>query len=140
MTGDGKPVIGLTLRHDRIDNFWFVLMHELAHVGKHLANASESFFDDLDASSQDDLREKEAERLACEALIPQDEWRASPARSLRAPEAAQHLANKLRVHPAIIAGRMRYEANNFKILNTMVGFGEVRRLFPETQWKGESDV
>ena len=31
--GDGTPVIGLTLRYDRIDNFWFCLLHELAHVG-----------------------------------------------------------------------------------------------------------
>ena len=26
------PVIGLTLRYDRTDNFWFVLFHELGHV------------------------------------------------------------------------------------------------------------
>ena len=32
----GRPVIGLTLRYDRLDNFWFVLFHELAHVVKHL--------------------------------------------------------------------------------------------------------
>ena len=25
--GDGRSVIGLTLRHDRIDNFWFCLLH-----------------------------------------------------------------------------------------------------------------
>src|ERR1700733_14056381 len=25
---DGTPVIGLTLRHERIDNFWFTLLHE----------------------------------------------------------------------------------------------------------------
>jgi hypothetical protein len=29
---DGTPVIGLTLRYDRLDNFWFCLLHELAHV------------------------------------------------------------------------------------------------------------
>ena len=33
---NGKPVIGLTLRHDRIDNFWFTLLHELAHIGHSL--------------------------------------------------------------------------------------------------------
>ena len=33
---EGRPVIGLTLRYDRIDNFWFTLLHELAHVGLHL--------------------------------------------------------------------------------------------------------
>lgn len=27
-----SPVIGLSLRHDRIDNFWFVLRHEIEHV------------------------------------------------------------------------------------------------------------
>ena len=32
--GDGTPVIALTLRYDRIDNFWFCLLHELAHVGQ----------------------------------------------------------------------------------------------------------
>lgn len=29
---DGTPVIGLTLRYDRVDNFWFCLLHELAHA------------------------------------------------------------------------------------------------------------
>jgi len=29
---DSSPVIGLSMRHDRIDNFWFVLRHELEHV------------------------------------------------------------------------------------------------------------
>ncbi|MHC5829519.1 MAG: HigA family addiction module antitoxin, partial [Nostoc sp.] len=27
-----KPIIALTLRYDRIDSFWFTLMHELAHI------------------------------------------------------------------------------------------------------------
>ena len=31
--GDGRPVVALTLRYDRIDSFWFCLLHELAHVG-----------------------------------------------------------------------------------------------------------
>jgi len=30
---DGAPVIGLSVRYDRLDNFWFCLLHELAHVG-----------------------------------------------------------------------------------------------------------
>jgi HTH-type transcriptional regulator / antitoxin HigA len=29
---DMAPVIGMTLRYDRIDNFWFVLRHECEHV------------------------------------------------------------------------------------------------------------
>ena len=29
---DNSPVIGMSLRFDRIDNFWFVLRHEIEHV------------------------------------------------------------------------------------------------------------
>ena len=68
----GKPpVIGLTLRHDRIDNFWFCLLHELAHLGRHLDGRAEGFVDDLDLPG-DDAREAEADEWAQEALIPRD--------------------------------------------------------------------
>jgi len=33
---NGSPVIALTLRYDRLDNFWFTLCHELAHIALHL--------------------------------------------------------------------------------------------------------
>ena len=33
--GDGTPVVGLTLRYDRVDSFWLCLLHELAHLGSH---------------------------------------------------------------------------------------------------------
>jgi HTH-type transcriptional regulator / antitoxin HigA len=124
-----RPVVGLTLRHDRLDNFWFCLMHELAHISLHLHKDSESFYDDLDAGSGEDVSELEADRLASEVLVPEAVWNTSPARNLRSPDAARHLAEKLRIHPAIVAGRMRYEANNFRILNQSVGRGEVRKLF-----------
>ena len=35
----GEPVVALTLRHDRLDNFWFTLCHELAHLVLHLSPA-----------------------------------------------------------------------------------------------------
>lgn len=129
-----RPVIGLSLRYDRIDNFWFCLMHELAHVSLHLGEGITQFYDDLDVDSQDDPREKEADELASEALIPQEAWVKSPARHLRSPEAARHLADRLGIHPAIAAGRMRHEANSYRILNQLVGHGQVRECFPEIDW------
>ena len=30
-----RTVIGMTIRYDRIDYFWFTLMHELAHAALH---------------------------------------------------------------------------------------------------------
>ncbi|HEV2524447.1 MAG TPA: transcriptional regulator, partial [Gammaproteobacteria bacterium] len=45
---NGSPVIGLTLRYDRVDNFWFCLCHELGHIGRHLdVKKDQVFIDDL---------------------------------------------------------------------------------------------
>lgn len=130
-----KPVIGMTLRHDRLDNFWFCLMHELAHVALHLEKPGDGFFDDLDAESGEDSSEAEADKYAGEALIPEAVWNISPARNLRSPEAAQRLAEQLKIHPAIVAGRIRHAWNNYRILNNLVGRGEVSKLFSSTQWE-----
>ena len=68
----GAPVVGLTLRHDRIDNFWFTLLHELAHICLHfqiLLDTRTAFVDDMEIRSED-AREQEADKLAQELLIP----------------------------------------------------------------------
>ena len=127
------PVIALTLRHDRLDNFWFVVMHELVHLFKHLESESASFYDDLDSDSQADPQEVEADTLATEILIPTDVWRTSPASRLRSPDAANHLAQRLRIHPAIVAGRIRRTYKDYRVLSGLVGQGEVRKHFAEWQ-------
>lgn len=139
MTNKLQPVIGLTLRYDRIDNFWFTVMHELAHLALHLDNESDIFYDDLDIEGDEDPREREANQLAGEALIPQETWNKSPASRLRSPVAAEHLAKQLQIHPAIVAGRMQHEFKAYQLLSNLVGHRKVRRLFPETKW-GDGDV
>ncbi len=129
-----RPVIGLSLRYDRIDNFWHTLMHELAHIALHFDAGITQFYDDLDVESQGDPREQEADQLAGEALIPKSDWKKSPASRLRSPEAAQHLANQLHINPAIVAGRMRHEFKDHRVLNQLVGHGEVRRHFLDINW------
>lgn len=136
MTDQG-PIIGLTLRYDRLDNFWFCLMHELAHIALHLDDnsADQSFFDyDLDVDSVNNAIEAEADKLAGEMLIPENEWRISAASRLRTPEAAQDLAKKLGINTAIVAGRMRYFFKSYRILNNLLGFNQVRSCFPEVKW------
>ena len=126
-----RPVVALTLRHDRIDNFWFVLMHELIHISRHLKADLTAVYDDLDVEDATNAQEREADHLAGEALIPDVEWRKSPASSLRNPDAVQHLASRLRIHPAIVAGRIRHQRKSYRVLNRLVGQGQVRRLFSE---------
>ena len=132
--GDGRPVIGLTLRYDRIDNFWFCLLHELAHVGRHMDNdRGEAFVDDFTLRNlegrREDPRETQADEWAEEALVPRSVWEASAVRDRPTAMAVMNLANALQVHPVIVAGRVRYERKNYRLLSQFVGTGEVRRQF-----------
>jgi HTH-type transcriptional regulator/antitoxin HigA len=125
----GKPVIGMTLRYDRIDNFWFVLLHELFHILKHLKEGEfDSIIDDLEAASDDDI-EQEADKLAREALIPSEVWNQAICRFVRTNRSVRIQASELRINPGIVAGRIRFETNNYTILNDLVGYGEVRKHF-----------
>jgi HTH-type transcriptional regulator/antitoxin HigA len=132
LLADGTPVIGMTLRYDRLDNFWFCLLHELAHVGRHLGNGGERLFvDDLDLRAKDDdTREREADEWAEEALIPKKEWDEHPAQDAPFPSNVLSLAQRVGVHPAVVAGRIRWRDRNYRILSQFVGSGEVRKHFP----------
>lgn len=132
----GNPVVGLTVRYDRIDNFWFTLLHELAHVALHLVDGHEALFvDDLDALQDDDPQEREADRLAGNVLIPRSLWKRSKAYLQRTQVAVEELAQELKIHPAIVAGRIRSETNNYQALSHLVGNGQVRKFFPDVRWQ-----
>lgn len=128
------PVIGLTLRFDRLDNFWFVLLHELVHVQRHLSDEDE-FFDDLETDDQDDPREKEADEVAGETLVPSKQLMESGAWATRSEQAVIRFAASIDVHPAVVAGRIRNKLKNYRLLNQLVGANEVRRWFPVSTWK-----
>ena len=132
LLGEHGPVIGLTLRHDRLDNFWFVLLHEIVHVKKHLRKGSvEDIFDDLDVAAND--IEHEADSLAAQALIPEAVWETALPRFVRSEEAIRDFAAQLKISPAIVAGRIRREAENYTLLNELVGRGAVRKFFAATR-------
>ena len=124
---DTRPVIGLTLRHDRLDNFWFVLIHELVHIERHLGSAD--FFLDNIESEADVKIEKEADRVAMESFIPRNKWRRSDAYKKRSKKAIIEFARELGIHPAIIAGRLRYETGDYTKFTDLLGQGEVQKLF-----------
>jgi hypothetical protein len=62
-----------------------------------------------------------------EALVPLAIWKASEARRHPMPMAVVSLARALQVHPAIVAGRVRHEQRNYRLLSHFVGSGAVRR-------------
>ncbi|MES2356575.1 MAG: transcriptional regulator [Pseudomonadota bacterium] len=132
MLDEQIPIVALTLRHDRIDNFWFALMHELVHVRKHLKASHLFIADSLDDKTRSSKEESEADAGAREALIPAVEWKKSKVRITHAIADAVELANYLRIHPAIVAGRVRHETSNWRLLSALVGeSGEVRKNFED---------
>lgn len=124
-----NPVIGLTNRYDRLDNFWFDLAHELSHIYLHLNQGFNLYFDDLDIKDLSDTREIEADKFAEELLIPSIKWKGSSAQILFTKEAAQDLADELGISVSIVAGRIRYEKKNYKQLSALVGSGEIKQIF-----------
>ena len=82
-----EPVIALSLRYDRLDNFWFVLRHEIEHVlrgdGKDLA-----VIDDLDV----------------------EEGSALP------PEEVAAFSSVAEVHPAIVVGQIQRQLKKYSFL------------------------
>ena len=127
------PIVGLTLRYDRVDHFWFALLHELSHVGRHLDGEKEVFVDDHSLRKQEsgNRQEEEADRWAEDALIPPEVWALSKVRREPTENQVRALADKIEVAPAVIAGRIRFEQNNYRLLTRLVGQGEIRKYFVE---------
>jgi HTH-type transcriptional regulator / antitoxin HigA len=117
---DQSPVIGMSIRRDTIDNFWFVLRHEIEHVlredGKQL-----EIIDDLqgkNAGSSDDLPEEEraANIAAAKFCAPRLESfmaRKHPFYYERDVLAFSQMINR---HPGIVIGQMQFRLDNYKYL------------------------
>ena len=129
MLANGSPVVALTLRYDRLDNFWFVLFHELAHIALHLSfDKTKYFLEDLDCASES-MEEREADKWATDGLIDPETWKASGLSVYSKPSEVLNFANNLRLNSAIPAGRLRRESGDYKSFTKLVGNGEVRILF-----------
>ncbi len=122
------PVIGLTLRHNRVDNFWFVLFHELGHIFLHLFNGIHyDFFDDVTTESRD-MIEQEADQFALNTLISEEKWEGCLSRFALSEDAVKFDAERLNVAASIIAGRIRREQDNYNILTRLIQSGVREQL------------
>ena len=119
---ENSPVIGLSLRYDRIDNFWFVLRHEIEHVIlKHGFATGEIILDtELEGSKAgqgSDVPEEErlANGAAQEFCVPSAKMDSFVAR--KAPFFSERdflaFAKILGVHPGIVAGQLQHKTGRF---------------------------
>lgn len=117
---DRAPVIALTTRHDRIDNFWFVLRHELEHVihehGK-ISPALDTELEGANAGTGSDIPEQErvANRAASDFCTPHSQLDAFVAR--KAPFFSERdllgFAQTIGVHPGLVAGQLQHKTGRY---------------------------
>jgi HTH-type transcriptional regulator/antitoxin HigA len=126
MSLDGRyGVIGMTIRLNRIDNFWFVLLHELGHLIRHWHRVQSGAFVDEEAGDSDEAVEQEANEFAENAILSRTVWQASLIRFTKSSDAVREYAARLGIHPALIAGRIRRE-RSYTEFSELLGSGDVK--------------
>jgi HTH-type transcriptional regulator / antitoxin HigA len=126
----GAPVVALTLRYDRIDNFWFTLLHELAHICLHfemLLNTRTAFVDDMEIRSED-AYEQEADVLARKSFIPEEILSQVVWSHASAHDDLLTVATRARVLLAVVAGRWQRDHQNYKKFSRLIDRNSVRSL------------
>lgn len=128
---NGVPVIALTLRYSRVDYFWYTLLHELSHLQLHYSPDMEVISDDFDEKDSLITRiEYQADKLALNSIVPRAYWRRTQAYKRRTKNAVETTANEFKVHPALIAGRLRREFDlyNDRDLSNIVNAIDMRAI------------
>lgn len=115
-----SPVIGMSLRFDRIDNFWFVLRHECAHV-LHEHGKSEAIVDvdlERDASSLTSDEERIANSEAAEFCVPSEQLRSFYLRKKPFFSETDVLAfsKRMKVHPGLTVGQLQRMTTRYDLL------------------------
>lgn len=105
-----QAVAAYTLRYDRVDNFWFVMAHELGHICKHLHEDSPEFLDSVDCDGKTNEQEQEADAFARECL-GMDAMRAfaTSSRGHMSETRVCAYAEEAGVHPGIVVGFLQHE-------------------------------
>ena len=108
---EDSPVIVYTGRYDRVDNFWFTLAHEIAHVLKHLSEVKDQYFlDDLKDGKAINKQEIEADETAEEILrVKEIEFEARPFVKYFSEDKLNSISNKLHIEQSVILGVLQYK-------------------------------
>jgi HTH-type transcriptional regulator / antitoxin HigA len=124
-----EPAIAVSLRHDRMDAFWFTVMHECAHLQAGDAISVDTDLVDEVTGITVSLAKNEAERLANEraagALVPPSEIQSFISRvgPYYSRERVIQFAHTMKIHPGIIVGQLQH--------SNELGYSALRDLLPK---------
>lgn len=108
-----SPVIGVSLRFDRIDSFWFTVFHEFTHIKNEDALSVDTNLVGAEAFVADvSSIERKANEGASNSLIPAETLesfvrRVGPMYSI---ERINQFARRVKIHPGIVVGQLQHRA------------------------------
>ena len=117
-----SPVIGMSLRYDRIDNFWFVLRHELEHVIQKHGFSKPVIDAELEGEragtgANVDEEERIPNAAAADFCVPASQLSAFIER--KDPFYAQRdllgFARTVGVHPGLVAGQLQHKTGRYDL-------------------------
>jgi HTH-type transcriptional regulator/antitoxin HigA len=115
-----QPVIGLTLSRDRLDNFCFVLRHEIEHVLN--GDGLEATYMPPDELTREFLQgdglppeEIMANEAAAEFLVPQQQLRSFMARKGKfiSEKDVIAFAARLQINVSVVVGQIQFQRNRY---------------------------
>jgi len=121
---DKSPVVALSLRYDRIDAFWFTLMHELAHiVARHREIHLDVLYGADNGLANVSGQEQEANNMACDWLVDQealDEF-IEEVKPYFSKSGIERFAQSQHRHPGIVLGQLHHrKAVDYKNLRSLL--------------------
>ncbi|GLS15687.1 HigA family addiction module antitoxin [Hydrogenophaga electricum] len=133
---DDCPVIGMSLRFDRIDNFWFVLRHEIEHVlngdGKDGGVIDTDVGGAAVSTSKAEILANEAAANFCTPRLQMDDFiaRVQPYFS---EQRVLLFAQRLGLHPGLVVGQLNrrlgrndlLKRHQVKIRSSLIPFADV---------------
>jgi HTH-type transcriptional regulator/antitoxin HigA len=109
-----SPVIGLSIRYDRIDHFWFTLRHEIEHILRKDGQDEEIIDEDIGKMSDDvkkniPARESAANKAASDFIIPPTEWKqfSKTHKPMFSRSTLEAFAKTLNIHPGLVVGQLQ---------------------------------
>lgn len=120
----GLTVIALSLRFNRIDHFWFTLLHEFGHIALGHLNDENALLS-LEGSNLE--LELEASKYATDFILPRSQYRTLVSRRTHSESDVLEDATRLDIHPALIAGRLWFE-NEYRFFSAFVNRFPVREM------------
>ncbi|MGN6369102.1 MAG: HigA family addiction module antitoxin [Phycisphaerae bacterium] len=107
-----SPVIGMSVRFDRVDSFWFTLCHELSHIRHRDESPLDSDLTD-NADAMMVVRsemERRADAESAATLVSPEEMNSFIMRvgPLYSKDRVVRFASRIRIHPGVIVGQLQH--------------------------------